>query len=253
MVTSLFWRPLPILTLTVRQFLGGKAVRVVTALSLLPCVFAAIYLLNKSVATPQNFITNSIFRNLIAPTLLPVTVLILATGALGNEIEDRTLPYLTMKPVSRLRIVLAKFAGILVVSLPIILGGLVLAYLIVTRHQAGDLLRSLEAMLLAGAVEIVAFSAIFLLISLVIPRALLAGIVYTFAWESLLGRFLPGTYFVSIHHYVDAIYGHFAHDQNAINGLAHPTSLESAVITLGIVSIVALALATWRLRRMNLE
>ena len=33
---------------------------------------------------------------MVAP-LLPITVLILATGALGNEVEDRTLPDLTLK------------------------------------------------------------------------------------------------------------------------------------------------------------
>ncbi len=104
-MTNIFWRPLPVMTLTVRQFMGGKAVRVVTALGFLPCLFALIYLLNQESATRVEFLRDTVLNGLFFPTLLPITVLILATGALGNEIEDRTLPYLTLKPLSRLRIV----------------------------------------------------------------------------------------------------------------------------------------------------
>ena len=51
-------------------------------------------------------------------------------GAFGDEIEDRTLPYLTLKPVSRLRIVIEKFLGILVIALPTILLGIFGGWLI---------------------------------------------------------------------------------------------------------------------------
>lgn len=253
MVASLFWRPVPVLTLTVRQFVGGKAVRVVTILSLIPALFAAIYLINPDISTPQKYLTDTIFLNLVAPTLLPITVLILATGALGNELEDRTLPYLTLKPIGRWRIVVEKFIGTIVVLLPTILAGLAIAFLLVARGDAGDMLRLLWAMLAAAAVAIVATSAVFLLISLVIPRALVAGIVYTFLWESLLGRFLPGTHVVSIHQYVASIFAHLTQDPAATKQVTHINQVSSSLWTLGIVSVIALALATWRLRRMNLE
>ena len=35
---------------------------------------------------------------------------------------------------------------------------------------------------------------------------LLVGIIYAFAWESLLGRFLPGIKVVSIRHYTDSTF-----------------------------------------------
>ena len=47
-----------------------------------------------------------LFVNLIAPTILPLAVLTLGTNALGNELEDRTMVYLVLKPISRWRIVL---------------------------------------------------------------------------------------------------------------------------------------------------
>ena len=133
------------------------------------------------------------FRNLIIAPLLPITVLILATGALGNEIEDRTLPYLTLKPIGRLRIVVEKLIGVFVVAYPLVCAGMIATYLLAFRGEAGDEMKVLWAMLAATAVAVAGYGAIFLLISLLISRALLAGIMYALLWESLLGRYLPGT------------------------------------------------------------
>jgi ABC-2 type transport system permease protein len=262
MATALLWRPFPVLTLTVRQFLGGKAVRVVVVLSLIPCLFAGIWLLGPQDGSRREFLVE-LFENLVVPTLLPITTLILATAALGNEVEDRTLPYLVLKPVARARIAWEKLLGVLVVALPAILAGVALAYLIVAAGgednlRFGDpvppdlsLPPVLWAMLGAGAAGIIALAAIFLFVSLVIPRALLVGIVYALVWESLLGRFLPGVRVVSVRHYVQSIFVALLDDPTVT--LANATSLRASLIALGAASLVALLLTTWRLRRMNLE
>lgn len=259
MVDSLLWRPLPILTLTVRQFLGGKAVRVVSLLSLIPCLFAAIYLINPDAATSRQFLIDLFLEDLVAPTLLPIVVLILATAAFGNEVEDRTLPYLTLKPISRLRIVLEKLFGVLVVALPAVLAGLALTALIVAQApepvsrlaDGAPLGPVVWAMLGAAVVGTVATAAIFLAVSLIVPRALLAGIVYTFTWESLLGRFLPGLRVVSIRHYVQSVFVALLDDPRVT--IDNATSLRGALITVAVAVLLAVLLAAWRLRRMNLE
>jgi ABC-2 type transport system permease protein len=250
-MTTIFWRPFPVATLTVRQFLGGKAVRVVAALSFLPCLFALIYLLNTDVATRADFLVDAIYTGMVISTLLPITVLILATGALGNEIEDRTLPYLTLKPLTRLRIVIEKLLGVLAVTEPIILAGLVVTFALVYRGDATDHLRLLGAILASAAVAIFAYSSIFLLISLIIPRALLVGIIYTFVWESVLGRFLPGLRIVSIRHFTQSIFVGVLNDPTVT--MKNPTSTTASIVPMLIVGIVCIALATWRLSRMSLD
>ena len=265
MVDALLWRPLPILTLTVRQFLGGKAVRVVTALGLIPCLFAGIFLLDDGGLTRREFLVRVVFLELVAPTLLPIATLILATAALGNEVEDRTLPYLTLKPVGRFRIAWEKLLGVLAVALPAILAGLVLTWAIVALGADDDaaitaasgleadlgLWPVLWAMLGAGATAIIAVAAVFLGLSLVIPRALLAGIIYALVWESLLGRFLPGVRVLSIRHYVQSVFVALLDDPEVTVASAY--SLRTSLVTLGVLALLGLLLATWRLRRMNLE
>ncbi len=249
-MTSMFWRPLPVMTLTIKQFTGGRTVWVVLALGFLPAVFAAIYLLGNGTISRLQFLNDNVLI-MYFPILLPITTMILATAAIGNEIEDRTLPYLTLKPLSRFRIVAEKWLGSIWVAIPAILIGLLVACLVLFRDQSSDYQRVIVAALVASAIGICAYCGIFLLISLVIQRALLAGIIYTFVIENILGRYLKGLRVVSIQYYVKSIYERLQDNPMAVSKNA--AALSTAIIVLVAATVVSLLLATWRLRRMSLD
>src|SRR5688572_18690643 len=239
------WRLLPVTTLTVRQFTGGRTARLVLALSLIPALFAAIYVARPWEVTPNEFGTD-LFRELIVPTLLPIVVLLPATAAFGNELEDGTLPYLLMKPVSRLRLVLGKYAAVLLVTVPASLAGVAVTTLVASRGpDAGDLGRILVAMAGSSVAAAALLGAIFLLVSLAIPRALLAGMIYVFAWESLLGRFLPGVRAISSREYALRVF-----DGILDNDVR---TAWNAALTMLVVAAVCLLLAVWRLRSMQID
>ncbi|MEZ4532702.1 MAG: ABC transporter permease [Thermomicrobiales bacterium] len=252
-MANALWRPLPVFMLTIRQFFGGKSVWVVTVLAFLPALFGFIYWFDDADNPPAWFLSENIYRPLVIATLLPIMVLILATGALGNEIEDATLPYLTLKPIGRLRIVVEKLLATLVVCIPIILAGLVATYAVVFRGDAGDSesLTFLWALLASAVAGILAYSAVFLLVSLFVARALLVGIVYALVWESLLGRYLTGLKVVSIRHYTESILVGMADDPDI--ALSGATGVATSWIVIGFVTIASILLATWRLRNLNLE
>src|SRR5215212_6983349 len=239
------WRLLPVTTLTVRQFTGGRTVRLVLALSLIPALFAAIYVARPWEATPNEFAVD-LFRELIVPTLLPIVVLLPATAAFGNELEDGTLPYLLMKPVSRLRLVFGKYAAVLLVTVPALLVGLAVTMLIAAQGPGGgDLGRILVAMAGAAAAAAALLGAVFLLVSLIVPRALLAGMIYIFAWESLLGRFLPGVRAISSREYALHVFDGILTDD-------FPAAAKAA-LTMLVVAVVCLLLAVWRLRSVQID
>lgn len=236
---------LPVTTLTVRQFTGGRTARLALALSLIPALFAAIYVARPWDVTPDEFAID-LFRELIVPTLLPIVVLLPATAAFGNELEDGTLPYLLMKPVSRLRLVLGKYAAVLLVTVPALLAGMAVTTLVASRGPgAGDLGRILVAMVGASVAAAALLGAIFLMVSLVIPRALLAGMIYVFAWESLLGRFLPGVQAISSREYALRVF-------DGILDNDFPTAWNAA-LTMLVVAAVWLLLAVWRLRSIQVD
>jgi ABC-2 type transport system permease protein len=238
------------MTLTIRQFTGGRAVWVVFALGFIPAVFAAIYLIGSESVSRLQYLNDNVLA-MFFPILLPITTMILATAAIGNEIEDRTLPYLTLKPLSRLRIVVEKWLGSIWVALPLILIGLLAACLILFRDQASDHQRVIVAALVASAIGICAYCGVFLLISLLIQRALVAGIIYTFVIENILGKYLKGLRVVSIQYYVKSIYERLQDNPAAVSKNA--ASLSTAIIVLVAATVVSLLLATWRLRRMSLD
>ena len=259
---GILWTRFPVFMLTLRQFAGGKAVRVVAGIMAIPIAFAVVWAF---AATPDenslNFMSESIFRLLFIATLLPVAVLILATGALGNEIEDQTLPYLTLKPVSRLRIVVEKLSATVVVATPLAWLGLAIAFFITLGGDATDSnnLQILGAMVAATVGGVLAYGSIFMLVSLYAARALLAGITYVLVWESLLGRYLPGLKVVSIQHYTESIYAGLIdtdYYRTAVapsDPLEDPTGLIAAIITVLVVTTIATWLSARRLGRLNLE
>jgi ABC-2 type transport system permease protein len=145
-----------------------------------------------------------------------------------------------------LRLVLGKYAVVLLVTVPALLVGLAVTTLVASRGpDAGDLGPILVAMAGASAAAAALLGAVFLLVSLVIPRALLAGMIYIFAWESLLGRFLPGVQAISSREYALKVFDGILDEDfpNAAN----------AALTMLVVAAVSLLLAVWRLRSMQVD
>jgi ABC-2 type transport system permease protein len=236
---------LPVTMLTVRQFAGGRTARLALVLSLIPALFAAIYVARPWEITPHEFLVD-LFRELVAPTLLPIVVLLPATAAFGNELEDGTLPYLLMKPVSRLRLAVGKYVAVLLVTVPALVAGLAVTTLIAAQGpDARDLGQVLVAMAAASAAGAALLGALFLLVSLIIPRALLAGMIYIFAWESLLGRFLPGVRAISSREHALRVF-------DGVLGNDFPTA-SNAALTMLVVAVVCLLLAVWRLRTIQVN
>lgn len=243
-----------IIWLTLRQFLRSKSVLVVLGISLFPVLFAIIpHLASRepTLRTIRDVIGNTIYLDLFAATLLPLATLVLATAAFGDELEDKTLQYLTLKPIGRLQIAIAKFIAVLLVTLPIVWSGLLVTWVVGSWGKLGDNTELIWPMLASSTVGILGFGALFLLVSLVIQRALLAGIFYVFIWETALSRYLPGIRSISVRHYTQSMFVRLAGDRAfQIDSVAATSTIVITVV--GIV-VISLGVATWRLRRMNLD
>jgi ABC-2 type transport system permease protein len=239
----------PIFALTLLHFSHGRAIRVVGAIALLPIVFAGIYLIDP-VESARIFLSD-LFQEFITPTILPLATLILATGALGDEVEDRTMVYLVLKPVSRLRIVLEKYVAVIAATVLLLWIGFVLTWIISGRSVVFDGTDVLLAGLIAILWGVLAYGAVFMTVSLLVPRALLAGIVYILLWETLLSRLIPGARVLSLRHYVNSIFVRIVNDPRI--SVDDSFQLYSAVAVILVIIIVTTLLTTARLRRMDLE
>jgi ABC-2 type transport system permease protein len=131
--------------------------------------------------------------------VLPIIALIVGTGVLGSEVDDGTIVHILTKPLPRRDIILAKLAVAVAVTavtsaVPLFIAG----YL-------ADGARLGLALAVGAVVGAFAYSAFFLLLSLLTRRPVLLGLVYVLVWEGLLGRFVSGTRVLSIEQYVITI------------------------------------------------
>lgn len=246
--------PFPITFLTIRQFLRGKSLLVVAGIFGFSVLFALFRYLpggSDSVRDIREVMGSKIFLDIFAATLLPLGTLILATAAVGDEIDDKTLQYLTLKPISRTRIVLEKFLAVLLVTIPIAWIMLLVTYAVQCWGYVDETRDMIWPMLAATLAGIIGFGALFMLVSMVIQRALLVGIFYVFVWESALSRFLTGIRSISIRHYSQSLFVRMLDDRRI--RLDGPSAETTILITIAALFLVCMILATARLRAMNLE
>lgn len=180
-----------IIRLTTRTVLSGRRLAVLIALSSL-IVVLAVFLRVFTDATAGD--AAEFLQGVSIATLLPLFGLIIGTGVINPEIDDGSIMYLLAKPVPRATIVLSKVA--VAVAAIIILAAVptALAALIMSGAGAGLPLGFGVGAAVAGVV----YGAIFLLLSIITRHAVIVGLVYALAWESLVGSFIPGARVLSV-------------------------------------------------------
>jgi ABC-2 type transport system permease protein len=233
-----------VFALTIRQLAGSRRWWLVLGLVALPLLAAALFHAADSTTSAAEY-ADDITALLVASAILPLVVLLLGTAAFGNEVADRTLVYLTTKPIARWRIVLPKLlAALLVGGVPVALSG-ALAVAIIAEGDAGGAVAT-GLGLLAGAA---AYAAIFTWAGLATRHALVFGLVYVFIWEATLAAYLDGVRFLSVRRFALAIVNALDADRLATVDVTLSAAAGVAGVTLVVCGFALLAVR--KLRRMD--
>ena len=234
-----------ILTLTMRQLAGSKRLWIVLVLVALPLLGALLFHVGDTTTTSAEF-ADDITASLVASGILPLVMLLFATSSFGNEVADRTLVYVAMKPLARWRIVVPKLAASVVVGgIPVALSGLLAVALIDDGSFGGAL--ATGAGLLVGAA---AYAAVFTWAGLATRHALVIGLVYVFVWEATLAAYLDGVRFLSIRRYTLSLIHTL--DAERLASIDVPLGAGAAIVGIVIVIVAFSLLAVRKLRRMDI-
>ena len=216
----------------------------VLVLVALPVLGAILFRVGDSTTTSTRFADN-LTRTLVASAILPLAMLLFGTSAFGNELVDRTLGYLVLKPIARWRIVLAKLAAAFVVGgIPVAVSGLVAIAVVGAGGLRGALATGVGVLLGAAA-----YAAVFTWAGLRTRHALLIGLVYVFVWEATLAAYLDGIRYLSIRRYTLALVHGL--DDTRLATLANPLSATAALVATVVVVSGFTALTVRRLARMD--
>ena len=246
-----------VLRLSLRQLGGRWRLLFILLLAALPVGLTALIVTTATDAQDSNSLfIDTVLDALVIAGALPIVALVLSTASFGNEVEDKTLSYLLLKPVPRWLIALPKGLAPVVIGAPPLVASGVAATLL----GAGSLgaaafvvASDLRAALAVGAAllgGVLAYSSVFTWAGLVTTRALAAGLIYVFIWEGLLSTFLGGIRYLSIRAYVLAIMHGI--DENSFGPLEDRViELPAAVAGVAIVTAVFFLLTVRRLGRMD--
>jgi ABC-2 type transport system permease protein len=184
--------------------------------------------------------------------LLPLFSLSFASGALGQERENRSLVWLLTRPLPRSAVYLAKFLGVLPWCLALTVGGFGLLCL-AGGPTGWEAFALYGPGVLAGSL---AFAAVFYLFGALFPRPAILGLLYAFFFETLLSELpVPGTLKrLSINYYTRCL----LYNEAAANGvpvesssLFVPVSATTAWAVLLGVTVGVTALGMWLFGRME--
>lgn len=174
--------------MTVRQTLGPKRL---IGIGLMASSPAAIFLLASAQSTENNLVR--IFVDLTVgvffSVVVPVTALIMAASALGDERRDGTLSFIMLRPISRSWIAAAKLGGSLTTAFGLAGGGaLAMGVLMGLRSSVWSFVLPL---LIGTFIATTIYVSVFLPLGFLTERATLIGLGFVFIWETAIAGTIP--------------------------------------------------------------
>ena len=247
----------PIFRISLRLLASRRRLLLILLLAALPIGLAALVsaTLGDEESSNEEFI-NILLDGLLIAGIMPIITMVQATAAFGNELEDRTLGYLVMKPVSRMRIVMPKLLASIVVSTAVLVASGVGATLLGASGPGAALLvldgdvSATAAVAVALLVGVVTYSAIFTWAGLLTTRALAFALVHVFLWEGLISTYLGGIRYLSVRAYSPAIL-HGADDRTFESLSDRVIEFPAALAAAAVVTVVFVWLTVRRLNRMD--
>ncbi|MDE2841464.1 MAG: ABC transporter permease subunit [Chloroflexota bacterium] len=235
-----------IFLLSLRQLLGRWRLIVILLLAALPSLLVLlIRAIGEGEMAFHGEFVGVVIDAMITGGIMPIVTMTLATAAFGNELEDKTLYFLVLKPVSRVSIVLAKLLAVLVVALPLVIASGVVASALVNAEA-----QQMGILAIALAAGVTAYASVFTLAGLLTPRALAYGLVYVLVWEGLLSTIVSGIGYLSVRGYTLALLHGMDESSFAVfegRVIEFPAAIVGTVVVIAAFFLLAL----YRLRTMD--
>ena len=238
-----------------------------------PVAFALFVRLLVSLGAPifeQNQVRNGIRQTILVPgpmvfgyviwglyltVIVPILGVFYGTSLMADEVEDKTITYLFVRPIRRGAVLLGKYLAYLFCTVFVVLPSVVIVYLVVVPINGSlggafiDLLKDLVLLTLG----LVVYGAVFAFIGAKMKRPLLIGLIFVFGWEPAV-MLIPGYLRrFTVSYYVQALVPHAIPNTGilgALQGLFREIpSLPISLFWLSVIWFGFLALGAWVVER----
>lgn len=177
------------------QILRRRRLLALAFLALVPSIITVLLRIDgeTSALGVRGFLDMS--KVLFLTAIFPTTLLFLGAAAVGDDIDNGTLLYLRLRPVSRSAIVAGRYLAAVLSAVVVLAPAVVLLYVLQVGHRGASAVREELAILFVMLGNVVlaslAYAALFLLLSLMFRFAVIIGLVFVVGWEVLVSAVIP--------------------------------------------------------------
>jgi hypothetical protein len=174
--------------------------------------------------------------------VLPLTCLVVGDAVMGADLRAGTFAFTWLSPVSFVTIVVGRWLGGWLVALVTLVPALVLATIVAGVPDGAG------AMAVAGAAGSAAYIGLFVMLGATTRRSAVWALAVVFLGERLLGGYLAGIAQISPMWEAQQVYAGLADEAGGWRLLREGTPNGwAAVVRLAAITLVTLAIATWRM------
>jgi ABC-2 type transport system permease protein len=199
-------------TAQLRQLLTSRKAIALLIIQLLPALCALVYALVQD--TDGLIMFRAVVERINFPFLIPMAALFFGGPVIVDEMEGRTLTYLTLRPLSKPVLYMGKLlAGITVSSLLSLIS--ILALFLACLVASKDLASTASTLIQLGGVAILgtaAYTTIFAMLGALFASSIISGIIYFVVFEIVLAA-LPILELLSVRYYLRSSAGFNASDR----------------------------------------
>ncbi len=230
----------------VRLLVLARKTRALLIVQMIPVVAALIYVVFESVDGLTMF--TNVTQSVTIPFLAPLAAIFFGGPAIVEEMEGRTLTYLTLRPVNKVTLFVGKSVSAILVAVPLVVLPVLLLFAICLSQSPdfGEAFANLGPMVGAVALGTTAYTAVFAALGAAFASGLVGSFIYFVVFEMVLAT-LPVLELTSLRYHVKNTAGVQATDRLGFLDqlvLDAPIQLEwwVSVIILGLVALGATVL-----------
>jgi hypothetical protein len=176
--------------------------------------------------------------------IVPVLGMFYGIGLIADEVDDKTITYLFVRPIPRGAVLLGKYLAYVVCTVLLVLPSVVIVYFLVVpigRGSIGAAFPALATDLGVLGLGIAAYGAVFGWVGTRLKRPLVVGLVFIFGWEPGVLLFPGYLKRATIAYYLQGLVPHAMPQDSAVSVLLQVfQEIPSVALSLGALTGVTL-------------
>jgi ABC-2 type transport system permease protein len=228
----------------------SRRTKIFFILSFLPVFMAFVVKFSQIFQLSRDIEGIYIFNNMVIAFYLQFLILILAlfygSSVTSEELEGKTLTYLTTRPVSKSSIIVGKYLAYSVIIVFMVTLGVLFSFLILNLSELRDLslYRALFRDVAVLALGLMCYTAFFMFIGTILKKSIMFGLIFSFGWENVIQYFPGSTQKFTIVHYLKSLLPSVSRGRfSFLLFRLEPSSTATSIFMLFLIAAVFVVLA----------